>query len=248
MYFNYEDINIYYEKYGSSDKTIVILPGWGNTRNTFDELINFFKDKYTIYIFDYPGFGFSNFPNRDLDIYDYSNIIREFFDEFNIVDPIIIGHSFGGRIISTLIGYYNISFEKVVLLDSAGFKRKIKFKTYLYKFLKKIGIFLPNKIKTKYLNKLFSIFASDDYKNIDKNMSNTFKNIVNYDLSKYIKNIKLDTLLIWGEKDNSTPLKDGYKFKKYISTSALIVIKEADHFPYLQYPSLINNIIYEFIK
>ena len=36
MYYNKDDYSIYYEKYGKSEKTILILPGWGNTRKTFD--------------------------------------------------------------------------------------------------------------------------------------------------------------------------------------------------------------------
>ena len=76
MYFNTKKASIYYEKYGNKDKIILILPGWGNTRTTFTNIINFFKEDYTIYIIDYPGFGNSPLPNEDLTIYDYTNIVR----------------------------------------------------------------------------------------------------------------------------------------------------------------------------
>ena len=71
MYFNTKSMSIYYEKHGTiSDKTILILPGWGNTRSTFTNIINFFKNDYTIYIIDYPGFGNSKIPPSDLTIYN----------------------------------------------------------------------------------------------------------------------------------------------------------------------------------
>ena len=79
-------------------------------------------------------------------------------------------------------------------------------------------------------------------------MHNTFKNIINEDLTKYFKNIKEETLLIWGENDQDTPLKDAYKIKKAIENSALIILKNGNHYSYLNYPILVNNIIYEFIK
>ena len=41
MYITIDDINIYYEKHGTKGQTIVILPGWGDNRFTFDYLINF---------------------------------------------------------------------------------------------------------------------------------------------------------------------------------------------------------------
>ena len=98
MYFESDDFELYYEKIGEGSKTILILPGWGETRNTFFKLINYFKEKYTIYIVDYPGFGNSSFPNRDLDIYGYSLIIKDFMIKENIINPIIIAHSFEGEL------------------------------------------------------------------------------------------------------------------------------------------------------
>ena len=76
MYYEKNGFKIYYEKIGAnSNKQILILPGWGNNRKTFNNLINKLKDKSQIFIIDYPGFGNSLFPNKNLTIYDYSNII-----------------------------------------------------------------------------------------------------------------------------------------------------------------------------
>ena len=77
MYYSNNSITIYYKKYGNSPKTILILPGWGNNRNTFNNLIIPLKKDYTIYIIDYPYFGNSPIPNKELTIYDYSNLIKE---------------------------------------------------------------------------------------------------------------------------------------------------------------------------
>ena len=248
MYFTYDDITIYYEKYGSSKKSIIILPGWGNTRKTFDYMINFLKDYATVYILDYPGFGNSKFPDKDLSLYDYSNLIYEWIKYLNIDKPILIGHSFGGRIITTLLGYYKYKFDNVIYLNSAGIKPKKKFKSYIYKLLKKLKFILPKKYKKKWLNYLFKKYASTDYKQLNYNMQNTFKNIVNLDLKQYLKYIDSKVLLIWGNLDTSTPLKDAYVMKKEIINSELIILNNANHFSYLNYPYLVNKIIYEQIK
>ena len=83
MYLNINNINLYYEKYGTKEQTIVILPGWGDTRKTFDYLINYLKDYFTIYILDYPGFGNSTLPNKSLTIYEYADLIYEFINSLN---------------------------------------------------------------------------------------------------------------------------------------------------------------------
>lgn len=252
MNFAYDNITIYYEKYGDGDKNIIILPGWGETRKTFSYMIGFLKNYFTVYIIDYPGFGNSPMPNKDLTIYDYSELIYDLIKENNIIDPILIGHSFGGRIITTLLGYYNYTFKNIIYMNSAGIKPKktlVKtIKTIIYKSLKKIGCILPNKYKKVFLQFLFSKFASVDYKNLSINMMQTFKNIVNEDLKPYLKNIKAKTLIIWGSEDESTPVKDGYTMNKLIPNSELIVIEKTNHFTYLEKPELINKIIFEQLK
>ena len=147
MFYNQDDYSIYYEKHGQGEKVILILPGWGDTRKTFTYLINQLKEDFTIYIIDYPGFGNSPFPNHDLTIYDYANIIRDFLNDKKITNPIIIAHSFGGRIATLLSGYYKEQINKLILIDTAGIKRRKKLFIWLkektYKILKKFKKILP---------------------------------------------------------------------------------------------------------
>ena len=87
MIFKHKNLSFYYEMYGNSNKTILILPGWGDTRKTFSNIIYSFKDQYTVYILDYPGFGNSPFPKHDLTLSfqryedDGINRVRDIFVE-----------------------------------------------------------------------------------------------------------------------------------------------------------------------
>ena len=246
------DFNIYYEKIGTGKENIIILPGWGNTRPTFEYMIGSLKNNYTIYIIDYPGFGNSSFPNRDLTIYDYADLMKNFINILNIKNPIIITHSFGTRIALILNSKLKIKFKKLIIIDGAGIKKKrnifFKVKQISYKLLKKIGNILPKKIKNLYIKKLINIFGSEDYKSLNDNMKKTFSNIVNEDLSYLLKDVKSETLLIWDEKDYDTPLCDAIKMNSIIADSGLIIIKNGTHFSYLDAPFYINKIIIEFIN
>ena len=253
MFFKYnKDDKIFYEKYGNSKKVILILPGWGNNRRSFHDVINFFKEEYTIYIFDYPGFGNSPLPASSLSIYDYANIIISFMNKLKIKNPIIIGHSFGGRIIITLSGYYKVKFKKIILISSAGIVHKknksLKIRKTIYKLLKKISIFLPKRIREKYINILINIFGSKDFKDLDKHLRNTFINIVNEDLTNYLERVNSNVLLIWGEIDESTPLSDAYLMKNSINNSKLIALEKCSHFCYLEEKEKVIDLIYNFIK
>ncbi len=252
MYFNEKKVSIYYEKYGSGEKSIIILPGWGDTRKTFYYLINFLKDNFTIYIIDYPGFGNSPLPKTDLTIYDYANIVNNFIKKLEITAPIIIAHSFGGRIATILTGHYKEKINKLILIDAAGIKPKKslfqKIKQLTYKILKKLLKLLPSKVSKKLSKKITNIFSSTDYLALPDSMKKTFKNIVNEDLKHYLKNIDIETLIIWGKLDKDTPLKDGIYMNKKIKNSALIVYQKSSHFSYLEYPYLTYSIISEFLK
>lgn len=252
MYFNKDSHSIYYEKYGNNDSVVLILPGWGNNRKTFKIMIEYLKLNHTVYIIDYPGFGNSIFPDTDLTIYDYTNIIRDFMKQEDITNPIVIAHSFGGRIATLLAGYYKEKLNKLILIDSAGIKPKKnilkKIKQFSYKLLRKLQYLIPKRKRNIYLKKLFRKFASSDYKSLDNNMYQTFKNIINEDLKYYYKYMEVPTLLIWGEKDKDTPIKDAYYINKQISNSSLIIYPNAGHFSYLTYPTLTNKILNEFIS
>ena len=167
MTIDYKDIKLSYQKYGDSKEVIVILPGWGETRNTFLEMINILMIDYTVYIIDYPGFGDTIFPNHNLNMYDYSEMIIKFFNDLNITNPNIIAHSFGGRIAILLSSKYNISIKNLILIDSAGIKPKMtlkkKFRLKLYKTLQNIANYLPKKLKHKFKTYLFNKFSSSNY-------------------------------------------------------------------------------------
>lgn len=252
MKFNVNDFTIYYEKYGDSPRNILILPGWGDNRLTFKYLIDVLEKNYTVYILDYPGFGKSTFPNRDLELFDYSFLIKEFIEEKKITNLTIIAHSFGGRIVIDLFTKYNLDIKNLILIDIAGIKpkkslfKKIKEKTY--KILKKIGRIFPKKLRVLYLEKLINIFGSSDYSRLDPNIRKTFIKIVNYDQREYIKNIDIDTLIIWGENDKDVTLKDAYFINENIKDSGLVVVPKSGHFPYLDRAYYVNNVILEYLK
>ena len=169
-----------------------------------------------------------------------------------ITNPIIIAHSFGGRIATLLSGYYKEKIDKLIMIDIAGIKRKKSFflwlKEKLYKLLKLIKYILPKKLKDKYHQQLLKLFGSTDYKTLPNKMYQTFKNIISEDLKYYLPYIEQETLIIWGKKDKATPLKDGRLINKKIKNSALIIYKQASHFSYLEYPLLTSRIIEKFLS
>lgn len=208
-----------YKKIGHG-KEIIFLHGWGSNKETFDKVCNHIKDDFTCYQIDLPGFGESKIDHA-FSLDDYTNMLREFILEQNIENPIILGHSFGGRIAIHYASIYDV--KKLILVDSAGvrkFNLKVFLKIRFYKLLKKL------KIK----NNLGSI----DYKNSSDELKGTMNKIVPIDLRKKMKMINSETLILWGEDDSVTKLSEGRIISKLIKNSILITIPKSKHFPYIE--------------
>ena len=181
MYYKYSHTKVYYEKYGTGIKNILILPGWGNNRESFYPIIHSLESNYTIYILDYPGFGNSPSLEEEWSLDSYTLLIKNFLWDNKIYNPSIIAHSFGGRILSLLIGKYKIKANQLVLIDVAGIKRRKRLKIFikekLYKLLKKCSYLLPPLKQEEFRQKLLYRFGSNDYKTIPLSMQKTFQNI-----------------------------------------------------------------------
>ena len=96
------DINgqyVNYLDYGNKKKdAIVLLHGWGQNIEMMQMLGEPFKNEYRIIIVDFPGFGLSPEPKRVMDVNDYTILIEELLKKLKVKNPILIGHSFGGRV------------------------------------------------------------------------------------------------------------------------------------------------------
>ena len=218
-------------------------------------MINYISKYASIYCLDMPGFGDSDEPYKNLNLDDYVDFIIKFIEKQNIKNLSIIGHSNGGRIAIKLLNKENLNFtvDKLLLIGSAGIVHKKNLfnrtKLNLFKLGKKIlEIKIIKKFFPNILNKLKNIFGSEDYKNSSPVMKNTLVNLVNEDLTKYLINISIPTLLIWGENDTETPISDGEIMENLISNSKLIKIKKCSHYVFLEHPDYTNKIIKSFLN
>lgn len=241
-------INYVEEKNDNSNKNIILLHGWGVSINYFKDIISNLKQKYNVYALDLPGFGKSEEPDSSYDVEKYCKIVLEFIKQKKLENVTLIGHSFGGRIIikMAVLGYVP---EKIVLIDSAGIRPKQSFKTKLKVLKYKCGksvlkIFLSKQKYEEKIEKYRKKVGSDDYNNATPVMRDVFKNVVNEDLTKYLKNITSPTLIVWGDQDTSTPLSDAKIMNKEIQNSDLVIIHGAGHYSFqkdLNYFLLILN-------
>lgn len=250
MIINVNGIETHYVIEGSSSLPVLILPGWGATSSVYTIISKQLSQKYTVYTLDLPGFGVTNEPSSSWTIDDYADFVTAFIDKLQLKELILIGHSYGGRIIINICNRRSNPFtiEKVVLIDSAGIKNPLtKEQEKRQNHFKKLKTFYSNSIVSSFfpnaLAKLQNKYGSSDYVNASPIMKETLVKAVTQDYTDMLPNITQNVLLIWGNKDDSTPISDAYKMKNLIPNSELEIIEDAGHFPFLDQPFTFRKII-----
>ncbi|SFQ34005.1 alpha/beta fold hydrolase [Salibacterium halotolerans] len=215
---------------------VVLLHGWGAERNAFAPVHQSLEKHFRVWSLDFPGFGESGDPPEPWDVSDYTGMLGTFLEAMGIDRPILVGHSFGGRV-SIKYAARNPA-HKVILVDSAGIKPKRKWqyyvKVYTYKAFKNI-LNLPvlNRYKETILTRVKGKLGSTDYKNVSGTMQQTFVQVVNEDLRHHLPDIQAPTLLVWGENDEATPVADARLMEDMIPDAGLVVLENAGHYSYL---------------
>lgn len=241
------DIKVYFEQKGDMGKDVILLHGWGQNTIMMDNIAEFLKEHFRVYNIDLPGFGRSEEPKVPYSVEDYCELVRKFVVEEKIDEPIIIAHSFGCRI--ALRYAYKYPVRRMALTGAAGVRDKrgfeYYFKTYTYKLGKKILSFpLLKSYKEKWQNKV----GSEDYKNASGVMRATLVKVVNDDVSSLLKDIDVETLLVFGEKDEATPLSKGKYMEKQMPDATLIVFDGDDHYAYFHQADRFNRVLDAFLR
>ena len=240
MTINIRNININYIQYGSGSD-VVLLHGWVQNIAMMKPIGDRLQKNHRITILDFPGFGESEEPKTALTVYDYCEILEELLKKLKVKKPVIMGHSFGGRI--AIIYASRNEVEKVVLFGSPCIRKEVKpsLKLRMLKSLKKIpGI---NKLEGFAKNHM----GSRDYKNASEIMKKILVNVVNEDLSECAKKINVPTLLIWGHRDTEAPVEDAKELEKIIPDAGLIVLPNSTHYAYLENLPQVINILNNFL-
>ena len=242
-------LNFYiYNPKNKAKNTIIFLHGWRSDSSAWTKILENDKFKvHEIYLLDLPGFGKSQLKTSGFNLEQYAKIVKSFIDKLSIKKPIAIGHSFGGAVLIKLASLNNTLFSSLVLISSAGIRRKTAKKTLLKVIAKLISpLFKPKFMHSLRLN-IYRMIGSGDYVATPQ-LTETYLNIIKEDLTDEMKKITNKTLLIWGDSDRDTPKEDGFVMNSKIKKSTLKIIRDAGHLLIVTDPQTVSEYIINFIN
>lgn len=210
-------------------RPFLILHGWGSRAERWQNVGEYIsKNGFKVIIPDLPGFGESQKPQTPWGLDDYYNFIEELAKTLKLEKFYLLGSSFGGALAAKIVIKSPEKVEKLFLVAAACIRNKTIKKVVLKRTSKVLKIFSFLPFYSLIRKKIYQLIRSD-YADFDDVMKKTYLKVIEEDLSDNLSSIKLPTVIIWGDKDNITPLKNGRIINKKIIGSKLIIIPGVGH-------------------
>lgn len=229
-----DGIRLHYLKSGHSDSKLLFMHGLGAGCDAYHEAIEILAMKHEVYALDLPSFGKSQLMKKPFRINDYIELVASFLKKMKLEKVILVGHSAGGLLsIEITSNPATRKFvKKLVLIDSAGLPKT----TDNLRFLTNLAVINPmnhymelrqNSKEDKFFD-IMTNAVSILGNNIKHKNLYIFATLLfnwSHTCESKLKKIRIETMLLWADKDELFPLEDAYQFKKMIRGSSLKIVK-----------------------
>lgn len=244
---------VHYEVSGPQDgQPLILMHGWGCNHSTVRSIAAVASEGCRVYNIDFPGFGDSPEPAETWGVEQYTRVVEELADALNIeCPPVLVGHSFGGRV--GILYASRRPVRKLILVDAAGIKphRSLRYRLKVASFKTQkrlLRLLLGQERAQRRIEALRAKRGSADYAAASERMRGVLSRVVNEDLTDRLPLIKAPTLLVWGEDDTATPLRDAQLMERRIPDAGLVVFPHCGHYSFLDNPQGFQAVLRSFLN
>lgn len=228
------DGELFAEVYGEGPPEVLALHGWGRRGNDFAAVF----DGHSGIAPDLPGFGASPAPEHPIGAEAYADIVAGILDLFDR-PPVVVGHSFGGRVAVCLavkhperVGPLVLTGAPLIRLETG---RQPAPAYRLARWLNRVGIVSDERMEREKRKR-----GSDDYRALSGVMRDILVKVVNETYEGQLMRISVPVQLLWGDRDEEVPLSVAEAAQALIPDSSLEVLHGVGHFVPLEAPEALR--------
>ena len=254
-------MTLFHRELGGVGSPILILHGLLGTSTNCLQIGKLLAPKYKVYIIDQRNHG-KSFHSNSFDYSCMAKDIKRFIDIHHIKNPIILGHSMGGKTAMQFAEYYPDSLQKLIIVDILPKQYPIEIYQFFLDCLNNLDL---TKIHTR---KQADIALSQEIsnsltrhfllKNLQRNSKGMFywvanltvirKNLLHIgDKVTLEKPIKKAVLLIKGSKSEYIKYSDIKKIKVFFPYLSFKAIENAGHWVHWEKPLETFKVIHSFL-
>jgi 2-hydroxy-6-oxonona-2,4-dienedioate hydrolase len=237
-----------YVQEGQGDH-LVLLHGLFGALSNFKDLVDYFKERFTVYI---PMLPLYDLTSLDTSVSGLAKHVAKFIEYKNLTHVHLLGNSLGGHIALVYALKHLDRVKTITLTGSSGLFENGMGETYPKRGDKD---YIRKKVElTFYDPKSASEELVDEVYNIVNNRLKAIKIIylaksaIRHHLGEELQNINKPVCLIWGRNDTITPPMVAEEFKKLLPMSELHWIDNCGHAPMMEVPVAFNQVLNEFLQ
>jgi pimeloyl-ACP methyl ester carboxylesterase len=251
-------LSIGYQQVGQGEPLVLLHGGVSDSRYWRNHML-VFAEVFNVIAWDAPGCGISDDPPENFSLANYADTLAEFLNNLEIVDPHVLGISFGGGLALALYDRYPQTPKSLILVSAyagwAGSLPQEEVAERLQNGIKE-SFLDPESVIDSWIPSLFSSSATNDMK---KEVGSIIKGFhpagmrvmlagfAKADLRAVLPKIHIPTCLLYGEEDVRAPLHVATDIHEQISSSQLTVIPGVGHLVDVEAPDLFRSLVKAFI-
>lgn len=242
---------VFYQMTGSlsgARGSLLFLHGAGGSSKKWKKLLDAGVEGWNMVALDLPGHGESSGDPLE-EISAYTDTIKEFWDVSTLPRPFVIaGHSMGASIsLLTALNYPSVV-DGLVLIG-AGARMPVN-KQMLEQLAQ--GTFDTGFLKISYGPDTPAQLIQSELEEVAKvpqhNLFIDFRACDNFDVSEQLGSLNIPVLILAGDKDKMTPLRNSQFLNQNIVNSVLKVIPGSGHYLMLEKPQETRLAVQEFLN
>jgi pimeloyl-ACP methyl ester carboxylesterase len=262
--FNYIDV-------GSGDgDPVVLVHGLGGQWQNWLENIPRLAESRRVVAMDLPGCGCTPEQPDDVDvtITQYARWVNELCDQLGLGKIDLIGNSMGGYIAAEVAIQFPERVSRLVLVSAAGISSAETIQAPILTF-GRVATALASNAAARYrtlaarpITRHVSLAlvarhprllkADLAYEGFFKGagkpgFDDALRASLDYDFRDRLSEVKVPTLIVWGERDSIIPIRDADHFERLIEDSRKVVMKDCGHIPMAERPDAFNRVVTEFL-
>ncbi len=256
---------VHYRDEGRADgPVLLLLHGAFSSLHTFDGWVRELRGHYRLIRFDLPGFGLTGpTENNEYSVDMYTEFLRDFLNTLGVEKCHLAGNSLGGWMCWEFALRFPERVRRMILIDAAGYLSSkaipLPFKMARLPFGGALmSITTPRNIFDRLVHEVYGDKSKVTEALIDRYYDH-FLRIGNreafisiakspYEDHTYqLKNIQVETLILWGSEDAWIPVEYAHRFVNELPNARLIIYEGVGHVPMEENPIVTAEDVLEFL-
>ncbi len=257
---------------GGKGPVVLLLHGMAGSSSTWVPVMRLLQSEYTVLAPDFPGHGASTKDSGDYSLGNHASAMRDLLHVLGIRRATVVGQSFGGGVALQFAYQFPELCERLVLVDAGGLGREVNWvlraitlpaAEYVMPllfpdFARRAGdvverVLWSLGVRNPGAAEVWRAYSSLTDPESRRAFVRTVRGVIDPGgqsvtaMDRVYLAARMPTLIVWGEKDRIIPVVHAHQAHAAIPNSRLAVMDDVGHFPQVEAPRRLAEILLDFL-